>query len=669
MASDIKEVTLLLKVDSSGALTSVQNFVKGMDGVTVSTQRQQGVLDGLVKKLVALGLAYKAYDFARDSLNMAAAAERSSRIFNMAFGSMAEEARKWVTSTSTSLKVQQSDIEKTSAAFKTMFDNMGFDSRQAVAMSKSLTTLGTELDIVYGLAEGEGADKLRMGIMGMGRSLQSLNIVINDTMVEEYALREGWIQHGQKLTETGQAYARYNLILEQSKKVQDGLKEASKGYSEQLRQLKTNYGEVKESLGQALMPEMTKVMQDTNKFLEENQGRIKEWAENAGWAIERIAAAYKAYCDAAERVVNIDKIFRDAWENRQANQASISGANRNPFSGAGGNPFSESGFTMTGTSGVPNVGPTPQGYWDSLNAANPDISDTDLWMSRMDQYGPKNRKTPAPASKVNGEGTTATGAAPGFAATYVDRTAYKQVLEQLEFEREQLSRSNLEREQRLALQEAGVSWDEQEADAIKKAVDELDKARKLRAVADDIGDAFGRAFESIIFNARSAKEAVLDLAMSIMQSVFRKTVTEPLANAISGAIMSWGSGGGGQVGLGSPGVTGYHVPHIGGLIGTDPLPMRYMPTSLLTYAPRLHNGLAADEYPAILQTGERVQSRAEVAAERSGSVQWNVRLDNRSSQALAGRVGRVDPRTQTVEFVLSDLRNNGRLARTLRGGA
>jgi hypothetical protein len=42
-------------------------------------------------------------------------------------------------------------------------------------------------------------------------------------------------------------------------------------------------------------------------------------------------------------------------------------------------------------------------------------------------------------------------------------------------------------------------------------------------------------------------------------------------------------------------------------------PYRSIPAWILAAAPRLHDGLAPDEYPAILQRGERVLSRDEAA--------------------------------------------------------
>lgn len=76
--------------------------------------------------------------------------------------------------------------------------------------------------------------------------------------------------------------------------------------------------------------------------------------------------------------------------------------------------------------------------------------------------------------------------------------------------------------------------------------------------------------------------------------------------------------------LAALGGVGANVKHTGGMAGTGPT--RQVPALAFAGAPRFHNGsnilgLKSDEIPAILQTGERVQSRAEVAAMASGGGQ------------------------------------------------
>lgn len=63
------------------------------------------------------------------------------------------------------------------------------------------------------------------------------------------------------------------------------------------------------------------------------------------------------------------------------------------------------------------------------------------------------------------------------------------------------------------------------------------------------------------------------------------------------------------------------VAHSGGLVGYDSFPSRLMPAYAFAGAPRLHNGLASDEFPAILQKGERVIPRGQGSG---GSITINV---------------------------------------------
>jgi tape measure domain-containing protein len=59
--------------------------------------------------------------------------------------------------------------------------------------------------------------------------------------------------------------------------------------------------------------------------------------------------------------------------------------------------------------------------------------------------------------------------------------------------------------------------------------------------------------------------------------------------------------------------------HDGGTVGETSAPQRAVSPALFAGAPRFHNGLASDEYPAILQTGEDVISRRQKAQMRNAA--------------------------------------------------
>jgi hypothetical protein len=79
----------------------------------------------------------------------------------------------------------------------------------------------------------------------------------------------------------------------------------------------------------------------------------------------------------------------------------------------------------------------------------------------------------------------------------------------------------------------------------------------------------------------------------------------------------WSDTGSWTIGGAMDGV-GYGTMHDGGLVGRDWTGGRYIHPAYFDDAPRYHSGLRPDEVPAILQQGEWVLSRDDVAAIRKG---------------------------------------------------
>ena len=145
-----------------------------------------------------------------------------------------------------------------------------------------------------------------------------------------------------------------------------------------------------------------------------------------------------------------------------------------------------------------------------------------------------------------------------------------------------------------------------------------DYATKAHDIGGDVGQALVRAFTSaeqaVGDFVRTGKLEVRDLVTSVIadlaQLAARQFVLGPLAGALAGAL-----GGGGVLGAAASVLA--PVLHDGGMVGVAG-PGRMVPALAFAGAPRMHAGgwagLRPDEVPAILQRGERVLSRREVAA-------------------------------------------------------
>ncbi|AGI73808.1 putative phage tail tape measure protein [Octadecabacter arcticus 238] len=167
-----------------------------------------------------------------------------------------------------------------------------------------------------------------------------------------------------------------------------------------------------------------------------------------------------------------------------------------------------------------------------------------------------------------------------------------------------------------------------------KAVSEALKSYAVDALnwGKGLGETLSRAFSG----AESAFRSFIDtgkldfkgLVRSILADLavlaFRRAVLGPIANALSGAF-----GGGGSVAAA--------VSHSGGMVGLSGH-SRSVPAQAFAGAPRMHSGgwagLRPDEVPTILQRGERVLSRAQVArGDRSAvPVAVHLNVDARGAQ-------------------------------------
>ena len=147
-----------------------------------------------------------------------------------------------------------------------------------------------------------------------------------------------------------------------------------------------------------------------------------------------------------------------------------------------------------------------------------------------------------------------------------------------------------------------------------------DYASKAKDIGADVGQALVGAFQSaedaVGDFVKTGKLNFGDLVSSVLADLaklaVRKSVLGPIADMLSGAL-------GGIGGIFAP------VLHSGGMVGST-ASGRMIPTLAFVGAPRMHSGgwagLRPDEVPAILQKGERVLSRRELAAQ-GGSQQGN----------------------------------------------
>lgn len=216
------------------------------------------------------------------------------------------------------------------------------------------------------------------------------------------------------------------------------------------------------------------------------------------------------------------------------------------------------------------------------------------------------------------------------------REAYVANAEAVAKNREALAAWN--REQRRAAAGARVTRKavEEQVTGLEAARETLttfaEKAADLgKGIGDSLVGAFQSAEQAVGNFVRTGKMDFRSLVTSMLadfaQLSARRFLLGPLANALSGAL----GGRGGAGGLLA------NVLHSGGTVGAGG-PTRAVPALAFADAPRMHSGgwagLRPDEVPAILQRGERVLSRREVAAGAGQAAPVNITIQTRDAESF-----------------------------------
>jgi len=106
--------------------------------------------------------------------------------------------------------------------------------------------------------------------------------------------------------------------------------------------------------------------------------------------------------------------------------------------------------------------------------------------------------------------------------------------------------------------------------------------------------------------------------------------------------------------------------HDGGKVGTSRAPVRPVPAGLFNSAPRLHQGLRADEFPAILQSGETVLPRGQGSA-GSSAVAVTINCENYGTpQQMDVRGAIWNERGLILDIVQRDATGDGQTARVIK---
>ena len=262
---------------------------------------------------VAAGLGIAAGAIATKFI-MSATREASSmnEILNrtrVEFKGNAKEAIAWGHETAKAFGRGKTETMKMLTAFRTLTRSWQFPDEESNAMSKALTKLTFDIGSFHDIADEEAFFKLRSGIYGMARSVDSLGANIRITNLER--IRE--IQLGQKLdrelTNQEKILLRIQEIMRALHSAQGDVLATTESYANRVKRLNAAWSDFKLLAGEELLPTMkiivtglTNLINQWSSGMEDMKAGTNSWsyhfANNARTVVRWICLLYTS--DAAD---------------------------------------------------------------------------------------------------------------------------------------------------------------------------------------------------------------------------------------------------------------------------------------------------------------------------------------------------------------------------------
>jgi len=237
--------------------------------------------------MLAVGMAIKGTGLLM--IKLAADAEESENLFVVSMGNMADATRAWSEEFQEALGVNAYEVRRMAGTFNVMFKSMGMAEDSAYGMSRGLTQLTYDMASFYNMSNSDAFQKLQSGISGEIEPLRRLGITVDENTVKTWALTNGFIKQGEEMTQLQKVYARYQVIIEQTKIAQGDLERTSDSLTNQWRRLQGQAKTLGIEIGNFLIPGVTDLVGEINIYLKAGVAWVRNNEELARTLVLAVA--------------------------------------------------------------------------------------------------------------------------------------------------------------------------------------------------------------------------------------------------------------------------------------------------------------------------------------------------------------------------------------------
>lgn len=158
---------------------------------------------------------------------------------------------------------------------------MGMASNSAAVLSNEVVKLGIDLGSFNNMPTERVMLDIQSALVGNFETMKKYGVVLNAQVVAQEALNMGLVESKDQLTAGLKAQAAYALMVKGSEAAIGDWARTSGGFANQMKQLHSNIEEIRAELGNNLLPIITPIVDNMNKWIKANKEILAQ--DMKGW--------------------------------------------------------------------------------------------------------------------------------------------------------------------------------------------------------------------------------------------------------------------------------------------------------------------------------------------------------------------------------------------------
>jgi len=201
-------------------------------------------------------------------------AESATKV-GVVFGEQADVVKAFADTAAVALGMTEQEALAAAGTYGNLFRAMNMGEDTSAEMSTSLVQLAADLASFNNMDPTEVLDKLRAGLTGETEPLKTLGVNMNQAALEAKALELGLLDASGEMSAAAKAQAAYAIIMEQTALAQGDFARTSEGLANQQRILKAQLGDLRATVGAALLPALEAIIGKVTELAQSE--KFQEW--------------------------------------------------------------------------------------------------------------------------------------------------------------------------------------------------------------------------------------------------------------------------------------------------------------------------------------------------------------------------------------------------------